>query len=562
MVALLLLTGPQAGFRYETQGEVIIGRGSSCAISIEDAKVSRRHVRLILQDEQARVRDLGSRNGTLINGEKLEGEAILLPGDRLQVGDSTVLCEPSSRIVLSDEEDLGELYSSPAEALVSRKGGFRACVELVSATSEAMVLQRAANELARALGAPKAAVLLGGEQSQVMAAAVAGAQSVTVSRALFTGVLQRQEVIRARGVLCGPLIASATCLGLLWAERPEPFGEEDLRHIAELGRLAGEAVVSKRSRPEHKAQLGALIGSSRPFRKTVEAIRRAALGRGSIVLFGEQGSGRAQAARYIHERARPGGPLVEVDCRLAAPEVEMLLFGGGGGPGAPPPCPSALRRAEGGSLLLLNIESLPAHLRSSLAGLLSQQPPSDQARREPPDVRILLTAPSSLKQMETRGQIDAQLALALAGRELEIPPLRGRKSDVMQLFDWFCSELKRTRRREPPILSPDAKRLMVEHPWPGNVEELRLVAERLSLIHSGGEVTALHLDRQIQDGHADAGPHSLAERVARLERDAISEALRQAKGKKIRAAAALGISRPTLDKKILEFNLTVEKERS
>jgi pSer/pThr/pTyr-binding forkhead associated (FHA) protein len=72
VAALLLLTGPQAGRRHEVTGEVIIGRSPSCTISLEDAKVSRRHVRLALEGGEARVSDLGSRNGTLLDRERLE----------------------------------------------------------------------------------------------------------------------------------------------------------------------------------------------------------------------------------------------------------------------------------------------------------------------------------------------------------------------------------------------------------------------------------------------------------------------------------------------------------
>jgi DNA-binding NtrC family response regulator len=189
--------------------------------------------------------------------------------------------------------------------------------------------------------------------------------------------------------------------------------------------------------------------------------------------------------------------------------------------------------------------------------------PARQGGEEKVDVRVMVTGSASLEIMQSRGELDADLARALQGVELETLPLRERKPDVMQLFEWFCTELTRTRRKEAPSLSPDAKRLLSDHHWPGNVEELRLVAERLSLLYGGAEVTALHLPPELQGGGTtEQSPQTLAERISRLERDAISEALRAANGKKIRAAAALGISRPTLDKKIEEFNLVVEKRRT
>ena len=212
---------------------------------------------------------------------------------------------------------------------------------------------------------------------------------------------------------------------------------------------------------------------------------------------------------------------------------------------------------------MISIESLPRHTSERLARLISKKvAPARQGGEEPVEMRVMVTSRSSLDSMNTRGEIDPELVRALNGVEIETLPLRERKTDVLQLFDWFCSELNRTRRKEPPSLTPDAKRLLGDHHWPGNVEELRLVAERLSLLYAGSEVTALHLPPEIQGGAtAEAVPQTLAERISRLERDAISEALRQANGKKIRAAAALGISRPTLDKKIEEFNLVIEKRR-
>jgi DNA-binding NtrC family response regulator len=569
MAALLLLTGPQAGRRHEVQGEVFIGRSPSCTISLEDAKVSRKHVRLQIDDGSAKAQDLGSRNGTLVNGEKLETEIVLLPGDRLQVGDSTILFEPSARASLSDREAEGEQQSSPVEELIPAVGAvaglYHAGVALISATSEAMVLRCAAEELARSVNAERAAALLGGTEG-LMTAAVVGADSVEVPRSLVRGALERKEAGRVKGLLCAPLIASGGApFGILFAERPEVFGEEEQRTIAALGRLAGEAVTSVRSRQDGTVPVVSLIGSSRPFRKTVEAARRAAQSQDTVVIHGEVGSGRTQTARYIHSRSsRALGPLVVVDCRRSTTETEEALFGRTSAPGVPPQA-SALLKADGGTLLLMSIESLPRHVSERLARLIARKvAPARQGGEEKVDVRVMVTGRASLEAMETRGELDPELSRSLQGIELETLPLRERKADVLQLFEWFCGELHRTRRKELPTLSPDAKRLLGDHHWPGNVEELRLVAERLSLLYGGAEVTALHLPPEIQTGPmaAEKAQQTLAERISRLERDAISEALRQANGKKIRAAAALGISRPTLDKKIEEFNLVVQKRRS
>jgi DNA-binding NtrC family response regulator/pSer/pThr/pTyr-binding forkhead associated (FHA) protein len=562
--ALLLLTGPQAGRRHEVTGEVIIGRSPSCTISLEDAKVSRRHVRLVLEDGQARVSDLGSRNGTVVNGEKIEAEMVLLPGDRLQVGDSTILFEPSARASLSDREASKEVSGLPVEELLPAAGPvaglYHAGVALLSATSEAMVLRRAAEELSRGVNSDKAAALLGGTEG-LLTAAVVGAEKVEVPRSMVRAALERKEASLAGGVLVAPLIASGGApFGILYAERPEDFGAEEQRTITALGRLAGEACTALRAQedPSHQVHL---IGSSRQFRKTVEQARRAASAAETVVVWGEFGTGRLQMAEYIHSRSpRALAPFVVVDCREHPTAVEEQLFGRTSAPGVPP-ASSALFEADGGTFVLRAIEALPRHASDRLARLVSRRvAPSRQGGEEPVDVRVMVTCDAPLQTLVSRGELDAELARVLAGTEIETLPLRDRRPDVLQLFEHFAAEAARARRKEPPQLTPDARRVLVDYHWPLNVEELRGVTERLALLYAGAEVSALVLPPEVQQG-ATEGQLTLAQRVQRLERDAIAEALRAARGKKIKAAAILGISRPTLDKKIEDYQLVVEKRR-
>ena len=112
------------------------------------------------------------------------------------------------------------------------------------------------------------------------------------------------------------------------------------------------------------------------------------------------------------------------------------------------------------------------------------------------------------------------------------------------------------------MLCPDARRLLVDYDWPHNVRELELLGERLALVHAGSQIHSLNLPPEIQAGSASSAPLTLQERVSKLERDAIAEALRTAGGKKIVAARMLGISRPTLDKKIEDYGLTVSRRRA
>lgn len=569
MPALLLLTGPSAGLRHEFVGEVIIGRSPSCQIPLEDSKVSRRHARIALEDGQARVSDLGSRNGTVVNGEKIETEAVLLPGDRVQVGDTTVLFEPPTKAALTETDKEGELISQPIEELLPAIGAEAAVyatgVSLLSATSESMVLRRAAEELARGVSADKAAALLGGTEG-LLTAAVIGAEAVEVPRSLVKAALERKESCRVAGVVCAPLLASGGApFGILYAERVEPFDSDAQRLCAALGRLAGEAFAAVRARVEHEGtnRSVSLVGSSRQFRKVIEQVRRAAAINEPVMLFGEHGTGRLLKARYVHGRSsRALGPLVVVDCRKGLPQVEEELFGRASAAGVPP-ATSALLQADHGTLVLRQVEALPRHTAERLARLLARRvAPARQGGEEPVDIRLIATASAPLHALVTRGELDAELARVLQGVEIESPPLRELRPDVPALFELFAGRTARERNKEPPTLSPDAKRLLVDYAWPGNLAELEGVAQRLSLLYPGAEVPALKLPPEVQEGTVADGPRTLSQMIARMERDAIAEALREARGKKIKAAALLGISRPTLDKKIEDYQLVVEKRRS
>lgn len=564
MSSLLLLTGPLAGRRYQLAAEATMGRSPSCEISLQDDKVSRRHARIVLEERGARIEDLGSRNGTLVNGQRIAGGVSLAPGDQVQVGDTTALFDPPVKASFSDHPVEG-LDGTPLEELLPRVGGeaalFSASTALMAATSEGMVLRRTAEELARGVSADRAAAMLA-ESGGPMTAAVVGAQSVEVPREMARAALEQKEICVGASALCAPLVPSGgQPLGLLYAERAEPFTAAERALAAALGRIAGEALATVRLRTGRGLDEPVLVGASKAFRRALDEARRVAARQETVVLHGEVGAGRAAVAWLIHALSpRSLGPFVEVDCRRAPLEVEQELFGGPGAP-ASPPRTSALLRADGGTLFLRHLHELPRGLADRLVQHLARgTAPARQGGDEPVDLRLLCSASASLAALAERGEIDGPVAEALAGREIGLLPLRERPGDVPALFDHFAAQVARVARKAPPTLTPEARRIVTEYGWPGNVLELRLVAERLALLYPGEELPALRLPPELQHGGAGRG-RSLDELISTLERQAISEALREARGKKIRAAALLGISRPTLDKKIEDYGLTVLKVR-
>ncbi|MBU8897379.1 FHA domain-containing protein [Corallococcus sp. M34] len=566
MPALLLLTGPSAGRRFELTPQVTIGRSPSCEIPLEDEQASRRHALLTLSAGQARIRDLGSRNGTLVNGQRIDAEVLLVPGDQVRVGTTLAVFEPPPVSIVDESVTARPSVPPthvPIEEVLPHVGTaaalYSAGTALLGATSTAMVLRRLAEEVSHALNADRAAALLGGGPEGLRTGAAAGAATVDVPSAMAQASLEGKELVQQGTSLCAPLVASGGMpSGVVYVERAEPdFTDGEGQLLAALGRMGGEALAAVRSRTDgdEADAWPTPVGTSRPWRALLEEARRAAASAAPVVVAGEPGVGKAVLARFVHARSpRALGPLVTVDCRGAFEQVEAALFGRASEPGHPP-LTSAVLRADGGSLLLLHVDALPSPLAERLAGMLARRSaPARQGGEEPVDVRVLATAVVPL----ARSGGSATLARVLVGFEMSVPPLRERSADAPVLFEHFAARAARQVRQMAPLLTAEARCLLVDYAWPHNVREVELLAERLGRVHAGSPVGMAQLPVELQLGGA---PRTLAERVARLERDAIAEALREAGGMKARAAELLGIGRPTLDRKLAEHTLLVPRGR-
>jgi two-component system response regulator AtoC len=296
------------------------------------------------------------------------------------------------------------------------------------------------------------------------------------------------------------------------------------------------------------ARLAAAAPSLAP---RLEALARAAASEAPVLILGEPGTGRSALARAIHaDSERAGAPLVEVDAAaIPATLFESELFGHrpGAFTGADRVHLGRVARAEGGTLLLDQIEQLPLAVQPKLLRLLAERRYHPLGGGEvAADVRFVAIGPGDLAARIDAGNFRDDLFWRLEVLTFRLAPLGARPGDVLPLAEAMLADLAARFGRAGARLSDAARAWLPGHPWPGNLRQLRNALER-ALLAADGE--AVDPDRPREP--AGAAPKSLAE----VEAAAIREALAWARGHQGRAALALGISRKNLWEKRRRYGI-------
>jgi two-component system, NtrC family, C4-dicarboxylate transport response regulator DctD len=294
-----------------------------------------------------------------------------------------------------------------------------------------------------------------------------------------------------------------------------------------------------------------LLGQSRAMQGLREKIAALAPLDLDVVITGETGTGKELAARALHAgSARAGGPFVAVNC-AALPEAmfETLMFGHAEGAfaGAGAARIGKMEAAEGGTLLLDEIEAMPLGLQSKLLRALQERAVErlgeNGLRRL--DIRVIATSKTDLRAASAAGLFRADLYFRLAGALLETPTLREAAVDIPLIFSHYAQLAARRYGRADPQLDYVLSQQLKRRVWQGNVRELKAVAEAFALgIHEARDEAAPALTEQ-----------SLADSLAGFERREIAAALDRHRGNTLRVAEALGLPRRTLNDKMRRYGL-------
>lgn len=292
----------------------------------------------------------------------------------------------------------------------------------------------------------------------------------------------------------------------------------------------------------------------------------------TVLILGESGTGKEHIAKFIHHSsARKSKPFVEINC-AAIPEnlLEAELFGYE--PGAFTDARSKkiglFEYADGGTLFLDEIGDMPLATQAKVLKLIETKTfrRVGGLRDMKSDVRIVAATNRDLARLIEEGKFREDLYYRLQVVPIELPPLRERPEDILQLSDFFLKNFCQTMRKRLSF-SDDAFRAMLNYQWKGNVRELKNVIERATIITPNGERIEPHhlsLDTRhksttvsiaqpssqaaVKDEHAldTSLPFSLREYLDNIERKYILDALQKTDGNQLRASKLLGIERHVL----------------
>ena len=289
-----------------------------------------------------------------------------------------------------------------------------------------------------------------------------------------------------------------------------------------------------------------VIGSSRAMQEVLSLVQRVAATDWPALFRGETGTGKELVARLIHllgGRAR--SPFIEVNC-AAIPEnlFESELFGHekGAFTGASTRRRGLFEQAEGGTLLLDEVGELPMPLQAKLLRALQDKHISRLGSESSlaVDVRILAATNRDLREMVGQGIFREDLFFRLNVLELVIPPLRERRSDIVELAGHFLEKHGGGRI----AFAADALALFVRYDFPGNIRELEHIIQRLVTFVRGSLIRVADLPPEIREQQGNVG--LLSERLARVERQMLLAALDEHDWIQTRAAESLGISERVL----------------
>jgi len=312
--------------------------------------------------------------------------------------------------------------------------------------------------------------------------------------------------------------------------------------------------------PGVKRGVDRIVGQALAIQQVRSQILKAARTNSTVLVMGESGTGKELVAEAIHLHSqRADGPLVAVNM-AAVPEalVESEWFGHVKGAFTSAVASHAGRfvAAHGGTLFIDEVGDLPRPLQAKLLRVLETRSvmPIGGDRETVVDVRVVAATSRPLQRMIAAGEFREDLYYRLNVVAVHLPPLRERKDDVPHLVRHFLDQHARGSGQLAPEAAPELIEVLSRYDWPGNVRQLKNCLESMCVLSNNSLLTPADLPPDLRNLLA-LPPDDSSGRLHSLKKQAILDALRQFSGNRTQAAAYLGISIRTLQRKLREWGM-------
>ena len=356
----------------------------------------------------------------------------------------------------------------------------------------------------------------------------------------------------------------------------KPFRFQELEHrllkLAELRSFRKQVSVLRALLSDDEDECCGIIGNSGPMREVKQRLRLFAQHAAPVLITGQTGTGKEMVSRALHQLgSRKDKPLIAVPCGAIPTELaESELFGHerGAFTGAVGQRPGAFERADGGTLMLDDVDDLPLGLQVKLLRALEEKSflRVGGSREVTVDVRVIATSKKNLDIDAAAGRFRQDLYYRLRALEVRLPTLRERGEDVLLLAEHFIRKFSAAPTAKELTLGPEAAARLRRYPWPGNVRELRHALESTVIVCPGGTIGPECLPDFLQSDRSEEsdGLFTLnlggkdrvvfSEAVRAFETQLIRWAMQRAQGQQSKAAEILGLPRTTLQSKLSRTN--------
>ncbi len=597
-----------------------IGRAVKNHLAIPDYGSSREHAVIRATAEGYTVEDLDSRNGTFVNNSPVQ-TLLLKHGDRIRVGRTGILFlteEEFRETLFSGEIEFDDdVHLTQTDVKIPSEQGaadlsadLRVLTKIGRALEEIdtseKLQQKFLEIILELIPAERGAIILLNDDFIspnsvcVLNKIKRDAEPMHVSRSVTNRVLNDKTAVLknniarndsetaeslitsgVNSVLCVPLLLGDVS-GLIYLDSGDVLFEFEDRHLRQMTAIANLTVAALKN-ARHLEYLKYeneslqnwahietnMIGESDPMKNLAQLVAKVSPTDSTVLICGESGTGKELVARAIHKNSlRRNKSFVALNCAVLNENfLDSDLFGHekGAFTGAAAQRRGKIETAEGGTLFLDEIGELAPSLQAKLLRVIQEREFERIGGGKPIKANIRLIAATNRKLAEEvkSGNFREDLFFRLNVVQIEVPPLRNRKSDIALLARHFTRKYSEICKRKVDGISPKAQQALVNHVWRGNVRELENTIERAIVLGSAETIQSEDLPSEIFNDFTDgdAASSDLNRQLKLAKRRIILNALKEAGGNYSEAARRLSIHPNNLHRLIRELEIKEEAKR-